>query len=95
MSRSLTRRLVVLEKKPTPDELPEPAFEIIKVLEEKGGSVEEAELEVALAKKVPPEHVTTLWDYWRGKLVDMGILAIKADEPKPFDENPDIVTPRL
>lgn len=73
-------RIIVLKKKPDPGQVPEPVEKVIELLEEKGGTLPEADLLPAVEAKLPPEQaadVPTLWDYWRGRLEQMGILSVK------------------
>ena len=70
--------VIVLKKKPAAGEVPLQFEKVIEVLEERGGEISEDELIPILATKIPEQHIPTLWEYWRNKLEDMGILSVKS-----------------
>ena len=72
--------VIVLKKKPAAGEVPPQVEKIVGILEQRGGELPEHEL-LPLAEQELPEHnVPTLWEYWRNKLEDMGILSVKPKE---------------
>jgi hypothetical protein len=81
--------VIVLKKKPAAGEVPPQVEKIVEVLEQKGGEMSEDELLPLVEQHIPDEHVPTLWEYWRPKLVSMGFLSVKSDEPVKSDERTD------
>jgi hypothetical protein len=73
-----SENVIVLKKKPEPEELPPVAIDIVQILEAKGGELPESELLPMLTEKVGvEEHAQTAWSYWRSVLEGMGILSVK------------------
>jgi len=81
--------VIVLKKKPAAGEVPPQVEKIVEILEQRGGELPEHELLPLLGEELPSSDIPyshtarsepTLWEYWRGKLEDMGILSVKTNE---------------